>query len=54
METLFHLSGHLSFLLSALSFMMTRVLWLRILAIASGILGIFYNSGIALGWFGPN
>lgn len=45
--------GHISFGLTALSFLMKRILWLRLFAIASGALGIFYNSGIALGWVGP-
>ncbi len=44
--------GHLSFAMTAVSFMITRMLLLRVLAILSLSLGIFYNGSIALGW--PN
>lgn len=45
--------GHLSFALAALSFAMRNILWLRLLAIGSGIVGIVYNSSIAAGYLGP-
>ena len=40
---IFDIIGHLSFGLSALSFLMRDILLLRVLAIISGILGIGYN-----------
>lgn len=42
--------GHLSFFLSALSFMMSSILLLRLLAIGSLLVGIAYNSMIAMGF----
>ena len=42
--------GHLSFAMTAASFMITRMLLLQILAILSLTLGIVYNSLIAMGW----
>lgn len=42
--------GHLSFAMTAVSFMITRMLMLRVLAILSLSLGIVYNSLIAMGW----
>ena len=48
--TMLSLIGHLSFSLSALSFLMSSILMLRMLAISSTIIGIGYNSLIAIGW----
>jgi CRP-like cAMP-binding protein len=48
--SLLTLIGHLSFVLSALSFLMSSILYLRLLAISSTIIGIGYNSLIAIGW----
>ena len=44
--------GHLSFAMTAVSFMITRMLMRRVLAILSLSLGIVYNGLIAMGW--PN
>jgi len=53
LESILPWIGHFSFALMAASFLMERILWLRIFAIISGAAGIFYNSGIAMGWVGP-
>lgn len=45
--------GHASFALSAVSFLMSSILWLRVFAILSGLLGLAYNSSIAIGLLGP-
>jgi hypothetical protein len=43
MAILFDIVGHLSFGLTALSFLMRDILLLRLLAIVSGVLGLAYN-----------
>jgi len=43
MAILFDVVGHLSFGLTALSFLMRDILLLRLLAIVSGVLGLVYN-----------
>ena len=41
------LVGHASFLLAAISFLMRSMVWLRLLAIGSLLIGIAYNAHIA-------
>lgn len=41
--------GHLSFLLIAFSFLMKDIIWLRIISIISGVIGIVYNLMIPAG-----
>ena len=48
MTAVLTLLGHLSFALQAASYLMQRLLWLRLLAIASLIIGIGYNSWLAI------
>ena len=41
--------GHLSFLLAAFSFLMRDIIWLRIISIISGLIGIIFNFLIPAG-----
>ena len=49
------LVGHAGYLLLVASMMMTRMTWLRVLAVGSGVLSIFYNwlwvyDPLSVGW----
>lgn len=46
--TLIHTVGHISFVLTALSFYVRDILMLRALAIVSGIFGVFYSFNITV------
>jgi|TARA_Y100000310_G_C20470856_1_gene709953 hypothetical protein len=46
--TLIHTVGHISFILTALSFYVRDILMLRALAIVSGIFGVFYSFNITV------
>ncbi len=47
--SVFEAVGHLSFFLTAVSFYLRDMLLLRVLAIASGVMGIFYNYFLDVG-----